>query len=125
MTAEIGQAAIYLSVLSCLWAIGFLSFGLRIRNARAIQSGRNAVVATFILTSIATGALIYGFVTDDFSMRYVVEVSSAAQPLFYKIAALWGCHVWFPFTLAFRAYSRWVPLSFGKTTDVSNKPAIP
>ena len=90
MTAEIGQAAIYLSVLSCLWAIGFLSFGLRIRNARAIQSGRNAVVATFILTSIATGALIYGFVTDDFSMRYVVEVSSAAQPLFYKIAALWG-----------------------------------
>ena len=90
MTAEIGQAAIYLSVLSCLWAIGFLSFGLRIRNARAIQSGRNAVVATFILTSIATGALIYGFVTDDFSMRYVFEVSSAAQPLFYKITALWG-----------------------------------
>ena len=90
MTAEIGQAAIYLSVLSCLWAIGFLSFGLWIRNARAIQSGRNAVVATFILVSIATGALIYGFVTDDFSMRYVVEVSSAAQPLFYKITALWG-----------------------------------
>ena len=90
MTAEIGQAAIYLSVLSCLWAIGFLCFGLRIRNARAVQSGRNAVVATFILISVATGALIYGFVTDDFSMRYVVEVSSAAQPLLYKITALWG-----------------------------------
>ena len=90
MTAEIGQAAIYLSVLSCLWAIGFLSFGLWIRNARAIQSGRNAVVATFILISVATGALIYGFVTDDFSMQYVVEVSSAAQPLLYKITALWG-----------------------------------
>ena len=90
MTAEIGQAAIYLAVLSCLWAIGFLCFGLRIRNARAVQSGRNAVIATFILISIATGALIYGFVTDDFSMRYVVEVSSAAQPLLYKITALWG-----------------------------------
>ena len=90
MTAEIGQAAIYLSVLSCLWAMGFLGFGLWIRNARAIQSGRNAVVATFILISIATGALIYGFVTDDFSMRYVFEVSSAAQPVLYKITALWG-----------------------------------
>ncbi len=90
MTAEIGQAAISLSVLSCLWAIGFLSIGLWLRNARAIQSGRNAVVATFILISIATGALIYGFVTDDFSMKYVVEVSSAAQPLIYKITALWG-----------------------------------
>ena len=90
MTAEIGQAAIFLSVLSCLWAIAFLSVGLRTRNPHAIQSGRNAVIATFILISISTGALIYGFVTDDFSMRYVVEVSSAAQPLFYKITALWG-----------------------------------
>ena len=90
MTAEIGQAAIFLSVLSGVWAIVFLSVGLRIRNPNAIQSGRNAIVATFILISIATGALIYGFVTDDFSMRYVVEVSSAAQPLFYKITALWG-----------------------------------
>ncbi len=90
MTAEIGQAAIFLSVLSCLWAIAFLSVGLRTRNPHAIQSGRNAVIATFILISISTGALIYGFLTDDFSMRYVVEVSSAAQPLFYKITALWG-----------------------------------
>ncbi len=90
MTAEIGQAAILLSVLSCLWAIAFLSVGLRIRNLNAIQSGRNAVIATFILISISTGALVYGFLTDDFSMRYVVEVSSAAQPLFYKITALWG-----------------------------------
>ena len=90
MTAEIGQAAIFLSVLSGVWAIVFLSVGLRIRNPNAIQSGRNAIIATFILISIATGALVYGFVTDDFSMRYVVEVSSAAQPLFYKITALWG-----------------------------------
>ena len=90
MTAEIGQAAIFLSVLSGLWSIGFLCFGLRTRNQNAIRSGRNAVIATFIFISIATGALIYGFVTDDFSMRYVVEVSSAAQPLLYKITALWG-----------------------------------
>ena len=90
MTAEIGQAAIFLSVLSGLWAIGFLGIGLHTRHPRAIQSGRNAILATFILISIATGALIYGFVTDDFSMQYVVEVSSAAQPLLYKITALWG-----------------------------------
>ena len=90
MTAEIGQAAIFLSVLSGLWAIGFLCVGLRTRNPNAVRSGRNAVIATFILISIATVALIYGFVTDDFSMRYVVEVSSAAQPLLYKITALWG-----------------------------------
>ena len=90
MTAELGQAAIWLSILSALWAIVFLCIGLRQRNRNAVQSGRNAVIATFVLISIATGALIFGFVTDDFSMRYVVEVSSEAQPLLYKITALWG-----------------------------------
>ncbi|RKU10774.1 hypothetical protein C6501_13470 [Candidatus Poribacteria bacterium] len=90
VTAELGQAAIWLSVLSAIWAIGALLIGLRQRNTQIVRSGRNAVIATFILITIATGALIFGFVTDDFSMMYVVEVSSAAQPLLYKITALWG-----------------------------------
>ncbi len=90
VTAELGQAAIWLSVLSAIWTIVLLCIGLREKNSNAVQSGRNAVIATFILITIATGALIFGFVTDDFSMKYVVEVSSAAQPLLYKITALWG-----------------------------------
>ncbi len=90
VTAELGQAAIWLSVLSAIWAIGALLIGLRQRNLQIVRSGRNAVIAIFILITIATGALIFGFVTDDFSMMYVVEVSSAAQPLLYKITALWG-----------------------------------
>lgn len=90
VTAELGQAAIWLSVLSAIWGIIALSIGLRRRKPDYLQSGRNAVVATFILISVATGTLIFGFVTDDFSLRYVEEVSSAAQPLLYKITALWG-----------------------------------
>lgn len=90
VAAELGQAAIFLTLFSTLWAIFSLYIGLRGRKPNFIKSGRNAVVATFILISIATGALIFSFVTDDFSMKYVVEVSSAAQPFLYKITALWG-----------------------------------
>ncbi|MCE2401332.1 heme lyase CcmF/NrfE family subunit [Candidatus Poribacteria bacterium] len=90
VTAELGQAAIWLSVFSALWTIGALLIGLRQRNSNVVRSGRNAIIATFILISIATGALIFGFVTNDFSMKYVVEVSSAAQPILYKITAFWG-----------------------------------
>lgn len=90
LTAELGQAAIFLSILSAVWTIVFLCIGLTKRKPNLIRSGRNAIIATFILISIATGALLFGFVTDDFSMKYVVEVSSAAQPLLYKITALWG-----------------------------------
>lgn len=90
VTAELGQAAIWLSVLSAIWGIVALSIGLRRRKPDYLQSGRNALIATFILISIATSTLIFGFVTDDFSLRYVVKVSSAEQPLLYKITALWG-----------------------------------
>ena len=90
VAAELGQAAIWVSGFSALWAIGALSIGLFLKKFNIVKSGRNAVIAIFVLISIATGALIFGFVTDDFSMRYVVEVSSAAQPLLYKITALWG-----------------------------------
>ncbi len=90
VAAELGQAAIWLTLFSSLWAIGSLFIGLRTRNPNLVKSGRNAVIATFGLISLATSALIYGFVTNDFTMAYVVEVSSAAQPLFYKITALWG-----------------------------------
>ncbi|MCG9125969.1 heme lyase CcmF/NrfE family subunit [Candidatus Poribacteria bacterium] len=90
LTAELGQAAIFLSLLAALWSIVLLSIGLTKRRPNLVRSGRNGIIATFILISIATGTLIFGFVTDDFSMKYVVEVSSAAQPLLYKISALWG-----------------------------------
>ena len=90
MASEIGQAAIWLAVFSALWAIGMLFIGLRSRNDNVIISGRNGVVATFGLISIAVAGLIYGFLTDDFSMRYVAEGSSYYQPVLYKIAALWG-----------------------------------
>ena len=90
MASEIGQASIWLSAFSLLWAISMLAIVLRNRNINAIISGRNGVVATFGLISIAVSGLIYGFLTDDFSMRYVAEGSSYYQPVLYKIAALWG-----------------------------------
>ena len=90
VAAELGQAAIWVSMFSAIWAIAAIGIGLSLKKIGLLKSGRNAVIAIFVLISIATAALIFGFVTNDFSMRYVVEVSSAAQPLLYKITALWG-----------------------------------
>jgi len=56
----------------------------------AIQSGRNATVASFCLITMSTFALVYSFLIDDFSLFYVYEGSSLKQPIFYKITALWG-----------------------------------
>jgi cytochrome c-type biogenesis protein CcmF len=34
--------------------------------------------------------MIYSFVTNDYSIKYVQHYSVAVQPLFYKITSYWG-----------------------------------
>jgi cytochrome c-type biogenesis protein CcmF len=51
-----------------------------------------ASFAVFVLVSIGAAALIYAFVTGDFSVRYVAANSNSMLPMFYKVAALWGGH---------------------------------
>mgnify|MGYP000020472432 CR=1 FL=1 len=54
--------------------------------------GVNASIVMFVLTSLGGLALVHAFVTDNFSVKYVVETSNSRLPLFYKVAALWGGH---------------------------------
>ena len=46
----------------------------------------------FTFVVIAFSCLVYGFVSNDFSVRYVAENSNSALPLYYRIAAVWGGH---------------------------------
>jgi cytochrome c-type biogenesis protein CcmF len=76
-----------------------------------------AGVATFAV--LAFGCLVYAFVTDDFSVRYVATNSNSLLPLYYKVAAVWGAHegsflLWILiatlWTLAVATFSRHLPL---------------
>ena len=88
--AEVGHFALGLAFITAIYA-GIVSVaGVRLGNERLIASGRNAVVGAFAAVTAAIGSLAYLFFTDDFSIAYVVQNSSTAQPFFYKIAAIWG-----------------------------------
>jgi cytochrome c-type biogenesis protein CcmF len=82
---------------------------IRTRNPLFIKSARNSGMAVCILIFIATGSLIYLFVTNNFSSAYVVEHSSSTQPTFLKIAALWsgqeGSLLFWSFLLAIYVFS--------------------
>ena len=70
---------------------GAASFvGARRRNQRLIESGRSAAYALAAVLGLASVAIMYAFVTHDYSIKYVQRTSSAATPLFYKITAYWG-----------------------------------
>jgi cytochrome c-type biogenesis protein CcmF len=50
-----------------------------------------AVVNCFLLC-ISFAALVYCFVSDDFSLQYVANNSNTLLPVIYKVSATWGAH---------------------------------
>ncbi len=51
-----------------------------------------AAGAQFVLIACAFGALMWAFVSSDFSLRLVVLNSHSMKPLLYKISGTWGNH---------------------------------
>ncbi len=64
--------------------------GARRRSLRLIESGRAAAYALAAILSLTSVAIVYAFVTHDYSIKYVQRYSDASSPLFYKITAYWG-----------------------------------
>src|SRR5438105_8546478 len=64
--------------------------GARRGDRRLIESGRAGVYALAAVLGLSSVALVYSFVSHDFSIKYVHRYSDAASPLFYQITAYWG-----------------------------------
>ena len=79
MIAEIGQATIWLALFSCSWTMIAIFLGMRYEHLGAVQSGRNAVIVTFCLITTATFALVYSFLTDDFSLFYLYDLTFSIE----------------------------------------------
>jgi cytochrome c-type biogenesis protein CcmF len=85
-----GSFALLLAFVCALYAIGGGIAAIRTRNPFLIKSARNAGMAVCGLIVLAVASLEYLFLTDNFSIAYVVECSSRTQPIYLKIAALWS-----------------------------------
>src|SRR4051794_5813929 len=64
--------------------------GARRASRRLIDGGIglfHTVTATML---VVTGIMLYAFVTEDYSIKYIQRHADSAQPLFYKLASYWG-----------------------------------
>ncbi len=92
MIIEFGHFALVLA-----FAIAIVQMIVPLIGAQQRWSGWMAVAepaagAQFLLTAIAFAALMWAFVTSDFSVRLVTLNSHSAKPLIYKITGTWGNH---------------------------------
>ena len=92
MITELGHFALILAFGVAIVQMVVPLIGAHKRWPGWMAVAEPAAGAQFALTLLAFGALMWAFVTSDFSLRLVVLNSHSMKPLLYKISGTWGNH---------------------------------
>jgi len=87
---EIGYAALLTAFIVAAYASVASFAGARAKIPELWLSARHGVIATFALTSTASGALLYALLSRDFGVRYVAEYTNSSLSVPYTVAAFWA-----------------------------------
>lgn len=87
---EIGYTCLLIGFVVSTYSLIISLVGKIIEDERLIKSGENGVLAVCFLSTLASLALIYAFIKNNFQIEYVASYSSRHLPLFYKISAFWA-----------------------------------
>jgi len=95
MIAELGQLSLALALAIALLTSVFSFWHIRRETLGSHYLSRalgGSALLTFLLTGVAYAALVFSFISSDFSVRNVAENSNSALPIAYRFAASWGSH---------------------------------
>jgi cytochrome c-type biogenesis protein CcmF len=88
--AALGRAALLVTLGLVLYAAVGGIVAARMRRRRLALSARNALVAAFGTTVVASLVLLVALARHDFSFAYVADHTSRKLPLAYTLSAFWG-----------------------------------
>src|SRR6476620_1006920 len=88
--AALGSYLLLTAFVICAYAAAISVAGARRRSRRLIESGVGAFYLTAAVMVAASAVMIYSFVTNDYTIKYVQHYSDSVQPIFYKITSYWG-----------------------------------
>ncbi|WP_131783273.1 heme lyase CcmF/NrfE family subunit [Legionella gresilensis] len=92
MIAEIGLFSLVLALI-CASSLGIIPLiGLIKNKPEWISAAPVYALGQFFFIALAYCCLTYCFLTNDFSVIYVLANSSTLLPWFYKLCAVWGGH---------------------------------
>src|SRR4051794_16941679 len=111
--AELGRAALVVTLGLCLYATLAGAYAVSRRRRRLAQSARNALIAAFGSTVVAAAVLAAGFLRSDFSLTYVADHSNRSLGGVYKLSAFWGGQegsllLWLLILTGYAALAVWV-----------------
>ena len=90
MIPEFGYGAVIVAMLLAVYGATAAGVGGRTGRTALLESAQHAALGVFGLLTLAMLLLIYGFLTFDFSVRYVAMNTNLQTPYYFRITALWG-----------------------------------
>ena len=88
--ALLGRAALLVAFGLVLYAAVAGAYAAWRSRRRLLESARNALVAAFAATAVASLVLLGALAARDFSFTYVADHTSRELPLAYTLAAFWS-----------------------------------
>ena len=92
MIVELGHLALILAFCTALLQMIVPFAGAHRRDAGLMALGGVAAQVQVVLLCLSFAALMWAFVTSDFSVALVQANSHTAKPMLYKISGVWGNH---------------------------------
>ena len=89
-TSNLGLSFLILTMNLSIYSILGSIIGIKINNIQIKQSSKNAAYCTFATTFISSICLVYAFVTNDFSIKYVFNHSSLSMDPAYTWVAMYA-----------------------------------
>ncbi|MFT4704110.1 MAG: cytochrome c-type biogenesis protein CcmF [Bradymonadia bacterium] len=111
--AILGSIALAVAFAAALLTCIFGTMGGQLQSRRYADLSRMSYFATTGAIIVASACLLYGFATNDFSLRYVAGRSDMRMPAQYVLAAFYGGQegsllFWLLMTSTFGAAASWV-----------------
>ena len=92
MIPEIGHFALVLALSVALVQGVFPLWGTFTGKSQWISMAKPAAYGQLLFMVISFSCLLYAFITNDFSVKYVASNSNTQMPTVFRVSALWGAH---------------------------------
>jgi cytochrome c-type biogenesis protein CcmF len=116
MIAWLGTFALALGFSASLASVALWAWAAT-HQRTPVRAARWGIGLVALGAVVAVASVEWALVTDDFSLRFVAENGSRAEPLYYTVTSLWSAHD--------GSMLLWVLVLSGYTTVVAMRPPRP
>ena len=92
MVPELGHFALMIALCLAVLASIYPLWGAHRGYQRLMALARPLAWGQFLFIAVSFAALVYAFISNDFTLNYVAANSNSQLPLAFRISATWGAH---------------------------------